>query len=210
MSRLKVTVANGGILSACGICRGVNWRTQTTSFHTEFFVLPLKGCDLVLVVQRLLSLGTIAWEFSSLTMQFVYEGQQCVLKGIQPGTIQLLEETQSTKYFSVVGQTLGPYAMVLTTPVQASLQSALLMRATSTSDELQLLLEYGDIFQEPTGLPSSHLQDHKIPLKDETSVVNIRPYRYPTVHKNEMRKLIQEMLQVGIIRTKIALLLPPL
>lgn len=80
MNKLKVTIVDGGRLSSCGICRGVTWRTQSTSFVTAFFVLPLKGCDMVLDIQWLLSLRTIVWDFSSLKMQHTYEGVPCMLQ----------------------------------------------------------------------------------------------------------------------------------
>lgn len=63
-----------------------------------------------------------------------------------------------------------------------------------------LLVEFEDVFQLPKGLPPNRLQDHKIPLIDKTQVVKIRPYRYPAIQKNEIERLIQEMLDTGIIR----------
>lgn len=33
-------------------------------------------------------------------------------------------------------------------------------------------------------------------------MVKMKPYRYPTVQKTKIEKLIQEMLQAGIIRDK--------
>ncbi|KAA3469278.1 Retrotransposable element Tf2 [Gossypium australe] len=52
----------------------------------------------------------------------------------------------------------------------------------------------------PTGLPPPRLQDHMIPLIDDSKVVKVRPYRYPVVQKIEIEKLIQEMMQAGIVR----------
>lgn len=63
-----------------------------------------------------------------------------------------------------------------------------------------LLANFEDIFQLPIGLPPNRLQDHRIPLMDESKVVKVRPYRYPAVQKIEIEKLIQEMLDAGIIR----------
>ncbi|KAA3480064.1 Integrase, catalytic core [Gossypium australe] len=39
-------------------------------FTTNFLVLLVKGCDLVIGIQWLFSLGSIMWNFSSLTLQF--------------------------------------------------------------------------------------------------------------------------------------------
>ncbi|KAA3487687.1 polyprotein [Gossypium australe] len=51
-------------------------------------VLPLKGCNVVLGVQWLLSLGSINLNFSSMTMQFTFIGTPCIIK--VPEELQLL------------------------------------------------------------------------------------------------------------------------
>ena len=67
--------------------------------------------------------------------------------------------------------------------------------------DLQALLQqYSALFEEPTGLPLRRPHDHHIPLKDETQVIKIKPYRYLTIQKNETEKLVAEMKTVGIIR----------
>ena len=40
---------------------------------------------------------------------------------------------------------------------------------------------------------------HAITLKEGTSPINVRPYRYPQFQKNEIEKLINEMLEAEII-----------
>lgn len=73
--------------------------------------------------------------------------------------------------------------------------------ASEQSRELELLLEkYGGVFQEPTGLPPKRKKEHVITLKEGEGAVNVRPYRYPHHHKNEIEKQVREMLQAGIIR----------
>ncbi|GKB54931.1 ty3-gypsy retrotransposon protein [Tanacetum coccineum] len=52
----------------------------------------------------------------------------------------------------------------------------------------------------PTCLPPHRLIDHRIHLLPNTKPVNVRPYRYPHYQKNEMEKLVTEMLSQGIIR----------
>ncbi|MCH79982.1 hypothetical protein A2U01_0000744 [Trifolium medium] len=50
------------------------------------------------------------------------------------------------------------------------------------------------------GLPPYREHDHAIPLKADAAIPNIRPYRYPHYQKNEIEKMVKEMLQTGIIR----------
>lgn len=52
--------------------------------------------------------------------------------------------------------------------------------------EVQLLVDqYSNIlFMILTSLPPHRMHDHKIVLKDETSQINVKPYRYPTIQKD--------------------------
>ncbi|KAL0314319.1 UNVERIFIED_CONTAM: Transposon Ty3-G Gag-Pol polyprotein [Sesamum angustifolium] len=63
-----------------------------------------------------------------------------------------------------------------------------------------LLTEYADLFEEPKALPPKRNHDHGINLLEMTSTINIRPYRYLVVQKDEIEKLVQEMLDSGVIR----------
>lgn len=63
-----------------------------------------------------------------------------------------------------------------------------------------LLDEFGEVFQAPSGLPPSRAFDHSIPLIEGASLVSVRPYRYPPVIKDEIERQIMKMLQEGIIQ----------
>jgi hypothetical protein len=61
--------------------------------------------------------------------------------------------------------------------------------ALSTDNLLQLLLvEFTDVFAEPTGLPPPQPFDHRIHLLSSTRSVVVRPYRYPYLLKDEIEK----------------------
>lgn len=64
----------------------------------------------------------------------------------------------------------------------------------------ELIQEFKDVFQEPKGLPPQRLQEHQIILKEGTSPVSVRPYRYPHFQKNEIERMIKEMLASEIIQ----------
>lgn len=42
---------------------------------------------------------------------------------------------------------------------------------------------------------------HKIPFKEGVQAINVRPYRYPYMMKDEIEKQV-EMLKAGIIRPR--------
>ncbi|QHO43351.1 Transposon Ty3-I Gag-Pol polyprotein [Arachis hypogaea] len=67
--------------------------------------------------------------------------------------------------------------------------------------DVQLLLdEYQEVFKEPEQLPPQRKIEHQIHLLPETNPVNVRPYRYPHFQKEEIEKLVEEMMQAGMIR----------
>lgn len=68
----------------------------------------------------------------------------------------------------------------------------------------EVLMQFEDAFQDPQGLPPSRLQDHAIVLKEGANIPNLRPYRYPHYQKNEIEKLIKDMLKAGIIRPSVS------
>jgi hypothetical protein len=69
-----------------------------------------------------------------------------------------------------------------------------------TADWVELLGKFEDVFNLPSGLPPVRKHDHSIVLKQGAAIPNIRPYRYPYYQKNEIEKIVKEMLQAGIVR----------
>lgn len=67
--------------------------------------------------------------------------------------------------------------------------------------EVQSLVEeFQDIFEEPIGLPPHRRHDHHIPLLQGSQPVNQRGYKVPYIHKLEIEKQVQEMLNTGVIQ----------
>nr|KYP46165.1 Transposon Ty3-I Gag-Pol polyprotein [Cajanus cajan] len=63
-----------------------------------------------------------------------------------------------------------------------------------------LLTTYALVFSTPSTLPPPHEHDHSIPLMDGSTPVKVKPYRYPHSQKEEIEKLVAEMLHEGIIQ----------
>jgi hypothetical protein len=67
--------------------------------------------------------------------------------------------------------------------------------------DLQALLsKHQTVFSTPQGLPPSRgVHDHSIPLVPGSLPPNIRPYCHPFAQKNEIEKMVQEILTAGVI-----------
>jgi hypothetical protein len=63
-----------------------------------------------------------------------------------------------------------------------------------------ILSKHQLVFSTPQGLPPScGVHDHSIPLVPGILPPNIRLYRHPFSLKNEIEKMVQELLNAGII-----------
>lgn len=61
-------------------------------------------------------------------------------------------------------------------------------------------MEFALVFETPTGLPPSRGHEHQILLKEGTTLICQRPYRYPYFQKSKIEKIVNELLEVGSIR----------
>lgn len=66
------------------------------------------------------------------------------------------------------------------------------MKAKETDPtQLQAIIDkYPIMFTKPIGMPPHRRHDHHIPLKDDSSPVSQRPYRYPQVQKAEIERIV--------------------
>jgi hypothetical protein len=88
------------------------------------------------------------------------------------------------------------YLIRLLPPEQDSSQS----HTVEASDVTDILSDFADIFEEPSGLPPSRACDHTIPIQEGSTPPNVRPYRMPHKQKNIVEELVQKMLKNNEIR----------
>jgi hypothetical protein len=63
-----------------------------------------------------------------------------------------------------------------------------------------MLYQHQFVFNTPQGLPLSHnSHDHSIPLVAGSVPLNVHTYHHPFSQKNEISKIVQELLEVGVI-----------
>ncbi|GJV76333.1 putative mitochondrial protein, partial [Tanacetum coccineum] len=53
---------------------------------------------------------------------------------------------------------------------------------------------YEKVFAIPKSLPHNRKHDHRIPLQENTSAINIRPYRHPPIQKDAIEAIVNELL----------------
>ena len=63
-----------------------------------------------------------------------------------------------------------------------------------------MLAEFFDIFDEPRKLPLTRRHDHCIMIHPGKSPANAKPYQYPHIQKDEIERIVKEMLKTGVIR----------
>lgn len=202
----------GGTIVNKHECKNFKWRMHGVDFCTNIMLLPLGGCNMVLGIQWLVTLGPIMWDFSQLHMEFQQAGNKVVLRGLNHNYIQLINNKQANKLLSSSSEAtlkcMGTFLLVETVDSEDQEQDDFSTPgATLLSMEAQLpiplstlLQDFQDLFAEPQHLPPQRSHDHSIPLKDGTEAINVRPYRYPAIQKTEIENMIQEMLKMGIIR----------
>jgi hypothetical protein len=145
---------------------------------------------MVLGIQWLKSLGPILWDFSALKMEFQKEGKRVSICGMG---VEKSEVDCSPTFLQELRRV--EEGLILQIWELGSVQNKI-------PEQIEkLLLEFMEVFQEPKGIPPSRSHDHSIVLKEGTSPISVRPYRYPYYQKSEIEKLIKKLLVMGTIRS---------
>ncbi|GJY03991.1 retrotransposable element Tf2 [Tanacetum coccineum] len=199
---LQVSVADGNKITSNNMCQKFSWMLNEEKFCTDVMLLPLGGCEMVLGVQWLATLGDIMWNLTSFKMQFEYEGRFVALRGTTKSLMQWFSSKQLTKHVTQKFVNLSLMSLCVPTTSTMSLnvthQSVLEVKDKEALDDL--LREFEDVFALPTSLPPQRQQDHIIPLKDDVTPVNIRSYKHPLSQKDAIESMVQELLDSKVIR----------
>ncbi|KAL0540733.1 hypothetical protein IC582_020746 [Cucumis melo] len=172
-----VIMGSGKAVQGKGLCTGVVVGLPGLTVVEDFLPLELGNVDMVLGMQWLQKQGSMTVDWRNLAMTFAVGDAKVGISGGLPG-----HGSEKTDRQLTVGETVEELQL-----------------------EFELLeQEFADIFELPAGLPPLRQIDHRIQLKDGTDPINVRLYRYPHVQKNEIEKLVNEMLATGIIRPSVS------
>ncbi|KAL0552391.1 hypothetical protein IC582_011500 [Cucumis melo] len=177
--------------------------SEAAELRTAKDVLPLelRGVDVILGMQWLYLLGVTVCDWKNLTLTFYDNEKQICIKGdpsLTKARVSLNNLVKSWKE-----QDHG--YLIECRSIEVAELNELMIHQKEEREEFEeklipILNQFSDIFEWLEKLPPRRSIEHHIHLKEGTNPVNVRPYQYAYHQKEEMERLVNEMLASGIIR----------
>ncbi|PNX92424.1 retrotransposon-related protein [Trifolium pratense] len=194
---LNVKLGNGAQIDTQGVCRELEVCIDEFKIKPKLHLFELGGIDVVLGMEWLKTLGDTITNWRQQTMCFWWDKKWITLKG-QGGCRSTAVALQSI--LSRPKPKVAQEVFWETNNVKTKEGGNSSLSKTQQEELGKLLQKHEQAFQSPIGLPPKRSKDHAINLVEGHSAINVRPYRYPHHHKNEIERQIKEMLAAGIIR----------
>ncbi|PNY07178.1 retrotransposon-related protein [Trifolium pratense] len=192
---LNIKLGDGSCSKTKGTCVDLEIDIEGLKIVVDVQLFDLGCVDVVLGIEWLRTLGDMIVNWKKHTMSFWFNKEWVTMKGVE-SQLGMMETLQSVLCKPKLKRGIGWKEVEdkVSCGVLHSLE-------VNQSKELEHLLNMcADVFQDPKGLPPKRKKEHVITLKEGATAVNVRPYRYPHHHKDEIEKQVREMLQSGIIR----------
>ncbi|XP_041026975.1 uncharacterized protein LOC121267180 [Juglans microcarpa x Juglans regia] len=125
-----------------------------------------------------------------MSMQFERNSNKLLLQGLLFGKVQVEAGVNMLKSF--IGQQGWLLQLVAVEDKKEKM--------TVLPEVEELLQQFATVFEEPVGLPPTRDSDHQIVLREGTSPISVRPYRYPYYQKTEIERIVQDLLVNEVIR----------
>lgn len=193
-----VSLGNGEAIKGQGVCRELVLQLDGgVVIKEDFLPLTLGTSDVILGVQWLEKLGNVVTNWKSQVMQFEVGGNTVTLVG-DPS---LVRSKISLKAMLRTIRKEKQGFVVEIKRLEVKEDTGKVKNQAGVPEFLQgVIQEYDDVFKGKAGLPPSRDHEHSIHLKEGSNPVGARPYRYPQSQKDEIERMISEMLEAGIIR----------
>lgn len=194
-----VSLGNGDAIKGKGLCKNVELIIDgRISITVDMLPLELGNLDIILGVQWLETLGTVINNWKTQVMQFEAEGQNITLVG----DASLVRSQVSMKaIIRKLRKVKEGFYVELNVVEKTGARTGEGDEKEEVPECLQQIIKrYESVFDVPKGLPPPRGHKHAIVLKEGSNPVGFRPYRYPQSQKDEIEKLIKEMLGAGIIK----------
>jgi hypothetical protein len=185
-------IANGGTINCLGKFHKINLSMEEYIMNSTMIVIPMSGVDVIIGVQWLQSLGTVDFNFQEIFMKVSLEGKEFELRGFTRKPNKVIISNSVTpllkkRHHGVIIQLCSLYFQTSKPCIPPYLQG--------------IIDNNSKVFEDiPIGLQPTRDQDHSIHLIPGSVLPNIRPYIYPYSQKSGIERMVEEMLEVGIIR----------
>lgn len=170
MAPKQVRVANGETLVTDNQVFQLSWWIQRRhSFCNDMMVLDLCAFDAILGFDWLSPHSPMTYHWEHKTIQFCHKNSLVKLQGIVP---------QSSNLHSITSLQLAKWVKGNDVETMAIVEMLDFVPSSQPPTPIHnILLEYVEVFTEPTSLPPPHrFHDHHIPLIPNAIHVNSRPY----------------------------------
>lgn len=197
--KFDVALGTGAVVNSIGECKSVILQLQGLTIIEDYLPIELGNLDIILGLKWLEKLGTMSANWKLQRISFKMGKETVVLQG--------------DASLGRSGITLKAMMRTLRKEGQGYLVELNYLGGTQregmgTANDMEsvptflapLVRQHKSVFHLPKGLPPQRSQDHSIVLKTGTDPVNVRPYRYPQVQKDEIENLVRDMLKAGIIQ----------
>jgi hypothetical protein len=190
VNNFQIMIFNGGSMKCGGCCENVHLQIGEYHLKSHMFSIDMGGCNIVYGVEWLRNLGPILMDFKELTMQFDQEGKQYKFQGIIVGSLEIISSHHMEKLLKK-----GHSGII------SQLHAIQATETPSVPQDLQSIFsKHQVVFSTPQGLHPSHgVHVHSITLVPGSLPPNICPYHHPFSKKNEIEKMVQELLNAGVI-----------
>ena len=195
-------IGNGTKCRGRGVCRKVELKLKGLTIVTDFLAIELGIVDVFLGMQWLGTIETMKINWPFLIMKFWVETRQVTLKG-DPS---LVRSECSLRTIEKTWEKEDQCFLLELQSYDVEMNEDMGGEREIKGDEEDtpmirfLLQQYADISEYPKGLPPKREVDHRILMMPKQKPINVRPYKYGHVQKEEIEKLVEEMLQARMIR----------
>jgi hypothetical protein len=178
---IKVQVANGHVLYCAAELSQAKWSIQGVDFVFDLKILPLPFYDVIVGMD---------WFESNSPMRVDWLNKWIVINQARL-SVQLHGILPSIPECSVIELFL----------VQDSLTETVVFVPEELPAPVQQLLQsFGHLFEESHEVTPSRAHDHSIPLIEGAQPVNVKPYCFSPVMKDEVEKQVTKMTHQGLIQ----------
>jgi hypothetical protein len=197
---VAVKVANGQIIHCFKKAIQLEWWCCGRTFVAEAFVLPVTAYDTVIGMDWLEKFSPMLCACDKKWVEFKHEGAVVRLQGLvfEPPTETLKVSCDQVQRWHIREMKYGLlpcYSKLVLLWREFLAKFQFEYRKFWISLRMCLVPDY---------LPPAREYDHTISLLPGAAPVNVRPYRYSPLQKDEIERQVQEMLQSGLISRSVS------